>query len=337
MNFAPRLPVLAFAAACAASSVAPARAELQTLRLTMPAIATYYAPYMIAMEKGYYADEGLAIEVTYAGGGAATPALMSGTMDISTSPAAALTAIMRGAPLKIVYTMADRSNYQLWSTQPDITTLQALKGKSVGILSRGDTFEIAMRLTLLHAGLPQDWVGYTPLGVGDQARAAAIASGSLPAVILARSDLEPLRNTGALQRGHLVVDIEKTIQWPYTGVVVGDTLIKNKPDALLRFMRATVKGVRYVKAYRAETIAVLLRHEPQASEKQFATDYDDSIQAMTADGTASDAMIQQDLDVRAQVLNIPKDKIRPIDQIYDYRAVREATREVDASGWKPVR
>ena len=327
-----RVVVLAVIAAW----ITPARAELQTLTLTMPAIATYYAPYMIAIKKGYYAAEGLEIKTTYAGGGAATPALISGSIDISTSPAAALTAIMRGAPLKVVYTMADRCNYQLWSTQPDIKTLQDLKGKQVGILSRGDTFEIAMRLTLLQAGLPQDWVGYTPLGVGDAARAAAVASGSLPAVIVARSDIEPLLNTPTLQRGHLIVDMSKTLRWPYTGVVVADRLIKDRPDALLRFMRGTVKGVRYVKAFRAQTLDELQQEEPKASKRQFAIDYDDSRVAMTADGTVPDDMILKDLQIRAETLNIPKDKIPAIGAVYDFGPVRKATAEIDASGWKPT-
>jgi hypothetical protein len=39
-----------------------------------------------------------------------------------------------------------------------------LKGKQVGILSRGDTFEISTKLALLRAGRPLDWVGYTALG-----------------------------------------------------------------------------------------------------------------------------------------------------------------------------
>lgn len=332
MRIAHRLVIIA--ALIAVST--PAEAALRQLRLTMPAIATYYAPYLIGIEKGYYAEEGIEIAVTYAGGGAATPALMSGTMDISTSPAAALTAIMRGAPLKVVYTMADRCNYQLWSTQPDLKTLQDLKGKAVGILSRGDTFEIAMRLTLLNAGLPQDWVGYTPLGVGDQARAAAIASGSLPAVIVARSDIEPLLDTAALQRGHLVVDMMKTIQWPYTGVVVADAFIDKDPQALERFLRGTVKGVRYVKSFRAETLALMRKYEPQASARQFGIDYDDSLAAMTADGTVPDEMIRRDLVVRAETLNIPPDKIRPVDQVYDYAPLRAAIRQLDASGWQPA-
>ncbi len=242
---------------------------------------------------------------------------------------------MRGAALKIVYTMADRSNYELWSTQPELATLQDMKGKTVGIISRGDTFEIAMRITLMNAHLPQDWVGYTPLGVGDQVRAAAIASGSLPAVIVARSDIEPLQTTHALDKGHLVVDMMKTIQWPYTGVVTSTSFLDKDRPALEGFLRGTVKGVRYVKTHRAETLVLLRKHEPQASERQFGQDYDDSLEAMTKDGIAADEMIRRDLDIRADTLNIPKDKIRPVADIYDYAPLRAATAAVDASGWKP--
>ncbi|MGH7091340.1 MAG: ABC transporter substrate-binding protein [Stellaceae bacterium] len=326
------LPRFLFALLTLAAGLAPAHA-LETLKVTMPAVATYYAPYFAAIEKGYYAQEGLALKVTFAGGGAATPALLSGTIDVSTSPASALTAIMRGAPLRVVYTMAERCNYQLWSTKPDIRTLRDLKGKSVGIISRGDTYEIAMRLTLLQAGLPQDWLSYTPLGVGDTVRGAAMASGSLPAVILASNEISRLKGTSALQHGHLIIDMSKTIKWPYTGAAVSEKFIRDQPKTLLKFLRATVKGVRYVKAFRAETLALLIRKQPNALSHQFDVDYDDSVKAMTADGTVQDDVIRNDLDVRALTLNIPKDELPPIAKIYDYAPVREATEEL--KGWTP--
>jgi NitT/TauT family transport system substrate-binding protein len=325
--------MLAFAGLLLAA--APASAELQKIRVTMPAVATFYAPYLAGIANGYYAKEGVELVVTYAGGGVATPALISGTSDISTSPAAALTAMMRGAPLKIVYTMADRCNYQLWSTQPELKTLKDLKGKSVGILSRGDTFEIAMRLTLQAAGLPQDWVGFTPLGVNPAVRAAAIATGSLPAVIVARSDIEPLREAHQLDKGHLVVDMMKTIQWPYTGVVTSAAFVDKQRPALEAFLRGTVKGVRYVKTHRAGTLALLMKARPEGTEREFGLDYDDSMLAMTKDGIASDAMIRKDLEIRADTLDIPRDKIKPIHDLYDYAPLRAATAAVDASGWKP--
>jgi ABC-type nitrate/sulfonate/bicarbonate transport system substrate-binding protein len=40
---------------------------------------------MVAVEKGYYAEEGIEVEVIQAGGGTAIPALVSGDMQFSAS------------------------------------------------------------------------------------------------------------------------------------------------------------------------------------------------------------------------------------------------------------
>ena len=328
---------LGLVAAALVAAALPARADLTTVKVTIPAIAAYYAPDFIAIDKGYFAEAGLQIEIVEAGGGVGTPALISGTVDFSASPAAALAAILRGAPLKIIYTMADRATYQLWSTEPNVTSLAEMKGKSVGIISRGDTFEIAMRLTLIQQGFPQDWLSYTALGFGAQARDAAMASGSLPAVIVAESDLEPLRGTPALARSHLIVDMYKTLRWPYTGMATSDKLLATKPDMVERFLGALVKGVRYMKAFKPETLAILAKREPQAPAHAIEIDYDAVIPTLTDTGTASDALIRQDLDVRAGLMNIPKDKLRPASEIYDYRLLEKATAALDAAHWQPSR
>src|SRR6185437_521485 len=86
-------------------------AELQKLRVSMATQTMIYAPYLIPMEKGYYAEEGLQLDVVIAGGGVSTPAQISGAIDINTSGPVALSPILRGAQLKIVYTMANHSVY----------------------------------------------------------------------------------------------------------------------------------------------------------------------------------------------------------------------------------
>ena len=64
----------------------PGRAA-QKLKITLPATESNEAAYFIAQEKGYFAAEGLDVEFVYAGGGTATPALLSGTVDASASSA----------------------------------------------------------------------------------------------------------------------------------------------------------------------------------------------------------------------------------------------------------
>src|SRR4051812_45196382 len=60
-----------------------------------------YLPFFLGVDKGFYKQLDLDVEVIFAGGGVATPALISGTIDFSTSGGAAVSAIIKGAPLKV--------------------------------------------------------------------------------------------------------------------------------------------------------------------------------------------------------------------------------------------
>ncbi len=76
--------------------------SLQKITITYASNDANQSAPLVAEQKGYFAAEGLDVELTYAGGGTATPALMSGTIAASGSAAASLTAILKGAALRIV-------------------------------------------------------------------------------------------------------------------------------------------------------------------------------------------------------------------------------------------
>lgn len=309
-------------------------ADLQKVRVSMAAKTVIYSPYLIAMDKGYYAEEGLDIAVTMAGGGVATPAQISGTIDINTSGPVALSPILRGAALKIVYTEATRAPYQLWSTSHDLKTLKDLKGKQVGIISRGDTFEISMKLALLQAGLPLDWVSYTALGAANNLGPAFLAR-SLPAVVLPNVDFEQLRRRDALKQGELVVDMMHQLEQPYSGVAVTDSYLKDHADVVRGFLRATMKGVRYMARYKDQTIAIVEKHNENFDREVDENDYAVTAPILTKDGTVPDSVLKKDMEVRAALLDLPTDQIPPISKAYDYRLVREVNAELDKTGWIP--
>ena len=165
-NLPRRTVIHALIAGAAGMMAAPLAARAaQSIKITLPTTTPADAAYFVAAQRGYFAAEGLDVELIFAGGGAAVPALISGTVEGSASGAAALSAILRGAALRVVLVFTESPAYQVWA-QPDIHTLADLKGKNVGVNTRGDTFEIAMRLALQQAGIPPDSVGYTPVGFG---------------------------------------------------------------------------------------------------------------------------------------------------------------------------
>lgn len=313
----------------------PALAANQTVRVSMAAQTVIYAPYLIAIDKGYYNEEGLTLDIKMAGGGVATPAQIAGSIDINTSGPVALTPILRGATMKIVYTEATHSVYQLWSTSHDIKTLKDLKGKQVGIISRGDTFELSMKLALQKSGLPLDWVSYTALGSFGSIGPAFVAR-SLPAVILSDTDVEQARRVGALRHGELVYNMMRDLPMPYSGICVTDAYLKDHSDVVRGFLRATMKGVRYMRKYKRPTIKIVEKFNPTTADPLVDDlDYDMVMPLLTKDGTVPDDVLRADMQVRASVLEMSKDAIPPISKAYDYSIVREVNAALDKSGWTP--
>ena len=298
----------------------------QKMNVAIAATTPLFAPYFIAIDKQYYAAEGLDVELVEAAGGVATPALLSGSLDVSTSASAAsaVSAAIRGAHIKIVYTMADRLPDQLWASRPYLNT-------------RGDSYEIALRSALDQAGLPQDWIGYSPLGFGATPRLAALISGSLPAVMLTPTDMGTALTDGSLKKSQMMIDFIKSMRLPYTGAAVSDKLLKSNPTMIEGFLRATIKGVRYALTFEPETVAILQRHNPGADPNVLLKAYRETVPTMTRVGRVSDDLIRSDLRVRAIILNMDPNRIPPIDDIYDYRLAEKVTADMDNSGWQPTR
>jgi ABC-type nitrate/sulfonate/bicarbonate transport system substrate-binding protein len=313
----------------------PHAAALEKVKMSLAAASSNYAPYFNAIEQGYFKEEGLDVEIVKAGGGVATPALIAGSMGFSTSSASAFSAILKGAPLKVILTEADRPTYQLWTTSDDLKTIQSLKGKTVGIQTRGDTFEIWMRLVLKSHHMSGDDVSYTPLGYGNSARLAAVKAGSLPAVVLSSLDVSALKEAGVLTKGHMLEDAMKDdIRMPYNGVATSDAMIKGSPDTVARFIRATVKGMRFMTAFKDKTIANVMKYN---NEDRHSTevDYDDVVRTLTKDGAVSTRVQQAEAEIRAELVKLPKDKIPPLKDMFDFSFVHKANSSLDAQGWKP--
>jgi NitT/TauT family transport system substrate-binding protein len=295
-----------------------------------------YAPYLIGIEKGYFRDEGLQVEIIKAPGASATAALLSGDVPFSTSGATAMSAAMKGAPIKLVFFPWDRPTFQIWSTQPALKTLDDLKGKAIGIKSRGDAFEIALRMVLMDHKIDPSSVGYTPLGQGN-GRFATIMSGSLPATIVSRVDVEQLRGLGALDKGHMVYDMYNAVRMPLTSLAVGDALIQRDRDRVKRFVRASLKGFFYASAFKEQTIDIVAKYYDKAGSRDIVvSDYEDVIVSKSEDGTVPLSAMQTEIAVRGQLMEIPADKLPKVEKIFDLSMAQEINKELAAAGWKPT-
>jgi NitT/TauT family transport system substrate-binding protein len=305
------------------------------VKVSYPTMTSSYIFFFSAIAKGYYKDEGLDLDVIEAAGGVATPALVSGDVQFSTSGSSAISAIMKGAKLKVLAVGEDRPSWQIWSTKPEIKTIQDLKGMQVGILSRGDTGEVAIRYVLRKLGLPQDFVSYTPMGSALGTRMAVVRSGSLPAAVLQPAEVETLRAGGGLGNAHMVMDLAEEVRSTFNGLATSDDMIKNHADTVLRFVRATRKGMIYARDNREGAIDVFVK-QMKAQPDAAAHGYDELRKVMAPDGTISTEAQTNELALRGDMLSMPSDKVPPISAVFDFSLLEKVNAELKASGWKPA-
>ena len=201
-----------------AQMVHAANAE-EKIRFSVAAVTASYMDEFVAIEKGYHRDEGFSVEMIRAGGGIATQALIAGDLHFSTSAGSALTAMLRGAEIKVVYTNIDRPGYQLWSAQPAIKNLKDLIGKRVGVTSRGDTQELSVRLLLRKHGIDaipsctrgRLWRGTPRCPANGHRRCRAIGCWYFAQL------KQP--------KGHMLGDTEKEIRFAYVGLAVPNRIV----------------------------------------------------------------------------------------------------------------
>ena len=313
-------------------ALAPTAHAADKVRLSYVLASVEYADDFLAIDKGYFKDEGIDIDLQQAGGGAAVPALISGDIDFTGSGSVAISAILKGAKLKVLLVVDAHPAMQIWA-QPAVKSFADLKGKPIGIISRGDTTEIAIRYYLAEHKLPEDYVAYTPLGPG-VARFAAIASGSFPAALVNASEVEEMRASNKLGNLHRIVDLRKEITMTYNALATSDALIAKNPDLVKRMVRAMLKGVLTVKASRGETIATLLKHG-QSNAEAIGTEYDNLIDSLTDTGTIPPDAQALDVALRAEMLGVPKDKAPPPSAVFDFSFAAKALAELQAAHWQP--
>ena len=290
-----------------------------------------YTPLLVAIDKGYFTEEGIAVELVQAQGGIATPALISGDLDFSGSSSAAISAVLKGAHLKVLTTGEDHSAYQLW-VKPGITSLEQLKGQQVGVISRGDTTEISLRYVLAQRHLPDDYVSFTPLGA-TAARVAAITAGNFAAAVIdggESSDIAAMQKSGKLR---MLIDMHKDVKMVLSGFATSDALIAKNPDLVRRTMRAIYKGTATVKASQQAAIDSMIKHGLDKGAAEFSAH--EFVPGMLATGSVPRALQENELKLRGDMLGVQPNKIPAPEQVFDYSFILKAGEELKAAGWKP--
>src|SRR5438132_10096999 len=192
---------------------------VEEITVSYASLTAAYMDHLVAIERGYVLDEGLNVKVMRAGGGSATQTLLSGQIHFSSSAGSALSAALRGGPVKIIYTNQSRPTYKLLSNKPEIKTLQDLIGKKIAINTFGDTGHLATLLLFKKYRL--DPKSFLFIAVRSEARFPAFLSGSVDAAPLSPRDITQI---GSI-RANSLADISTEIQLVWNGVALSNKLL----------------------------------------------------------------------------------------------------------------
>jgi NitT/TauT family transport system substrate-binding protein len=302
-----------------------AGAENITVSLVTPSAA--YMDHFVAIEKGYFREQNLNVEYIRAGGGVATPALMSGELHLSTSAGSALSAALRGGPLKIVYTNLSRPSYKFISTKPEIQTLKDLTGKKIAINTFGDTQHLATLLLLKKYNIPSTSVLFIAMG-RNETRFAAFKTGAIDATPLLPRDVLQVGQS----KGAVLADIGKEVQLIWSGAVTSNKLLAENRGLVERFLTGAIKGREYARHFKEQTIAVIAKYDKSPREG-IELDYDATVASMTAEGSVTDDVLRDEIATRAELTKMsnPPDK----EKLFDYSIVKKIYAELKMSGWQP--
>ena len=283
--------------------------------IATPSRGLFEFPAVVAIRKGYYRDEGLDADKVQMQPAIAVKALITGDVDYLLAWGSAIRAAVTGVPLKAVVGMASRPLHVLIA-RPDIKTPKDLKGKIIGVDSVAGTVDYLSRVAVKHFGFEPEKDVKIIVSGESPTRLAAIRAGSIDATPIDVAFAMKAEDEGFKR----LVYLGDIIELPLSGIAVMDKKLQTQREQVKKVVRATVRGTRFMKQNRAETIQMLSDYL-HITPSQAAKAYDASINSFTDDGIISDKGVNLDVQLTKERLKMTKEI--PLSQLVDWSLLKE--------------
>jgi NitT/TauT family transport system substrate-binding protein len=250
--------------ACANSQSTDEAGELTHIRLPMGYIPNVqFAPFYVAVEKGYFKDEGIELEFDYAfetdgvalvGAGELPFAVVSGDQVL----------LARAQDLPVTYIAAWYQQYPVSvvaKSEANVLVPQDLKGKKIGLPGLFGATYIGLRALLDAGELTEDDVTLDAIGFN---QVELMASGEQD-IVVGYSGNEPIQLRA---QGIPVTEIRVAdyAQLAANGILAGEKVIAEDPKLVRAFVDAFLKGLQYTIDNPDEAFELSKSHIPNFSE-----------------------------------------------------------------------
>ncbi|MGH7815772.1 MAG: ABC transporter substrate-binding protein [Candidatus Binatia bacterium] len=303
------------------SQKARSQSGLTKVKITSPSRSIAFSDIYVAMDRGFFREEGLEAELVQARPDLAMAGMIAGEVDVDTAAGAAAAASQRGMPIKIVAVTLYRPLFWL-VTRPEYKSVAELKGLTLGITSLNGIQHRTASLLLRRGGLdPTKDITSIVIG-GAPTLLSALNSGSIqvtalspPTVIVARDKFkmrilgEPPKEVVALQ----------------SGFSVSEKNLIEKRDLVRRILRSRAKAHKYFlenEKGATETLAKYMKLDPAMITESYRL----SRFGFTKDGILTDKDAEEFIREDTKLLGLSSPAA--ISKVFDFSVQREANKEL---------
>jgi NitT/TauT family transport system substrate-binding protein len=259
----------AAAVACIASSSTLAQTKITIGKITGG--IGLHIPSYVAMDKGFYKEEGLDARWVALGGRAMMTAGLAGNLDFVPVPSGGAQAWLKGAKIRYVVNQSLKPQY-IFVTRPDIAKVEDLRGKVIS-LARPGAADYDEGVTVLSR--------FYKMEVGRDYKVISLASEPERIGALLNGDIQgamvSVAQAPRAVQGGMKIVLRTGDLMPRVGGgfwVTEDYFAKNQ-DAVKKFIRAIAKGVAYFRDNKAGSLATLREHVGVENDTQAGVLWDE--------------------------------------------------------------
>jgi len=282
---------------------------------------TVALPHVVAEEKGFFKSEGLNGTLIVMQNQVVVNALVAKNIDYGGTFSNMVGGALSGLPIRIVMVLMEAGEHVL-VTHPEIKRVEDLKRKIVGISSFGGAPHTQVTMILRKYGLnPEKDVTFLQIG-GTPSRYAALESGSVDAVML-----QPPFNKIAQKRGFReLIAFNDIAKVPLGAIAVHRDRIKERPDEIVRIMRAELKSIDYIRTRKDDVLAIMEKSWGIKDRDIREQVYRDALPIYSQNGMVSDEAMQQVIQIIQGTRKTTREV--PLSEIVDWRFAKQAVAEL---------
>lgn len=240
-------------------------AEKVVIQNGSPVPGVAYVEFYVAKHAGFFAEEGLDVEIRYSQGAPqATQIAASNGADMGFfgfEPY--LQGYASGMRGKFYYAYGDHNLFFIAVPEnSDIKSIADLKGKKIGVSNMGSGSLIIARAMLRSAGIDPVPQMFVPVGIGEQAR-QALNSGQVDALSLWDFAYANLQRSGLKFRFFQHPEVG---QINNQGIFISDAAVKANREKAIKLLRALVKSRIFIRENLDAALRIYWKENPAAKQ-----------------------------------------------------------------------